>query len=119
MAISSNLSSLSRLILFSGIAETTSVHVQRQFNELGIHEFGLKPTERITCQLTTSITCKRGSAKHSVKDDHAFLWEHAIFRYLPAETPQPIKMKFCTIDYVDEIRRYAKMVGIGWLGAAP
>jgi hypothetical protein len=37
----------------------------------------------------------------------------------PAETPQPIKMKFCTIDYVGEITRCAKMVGIGWLEAAP
>jgi hypothetical protein len=26
----------------------------------------------------------------------------------PAETPQPIKMKFSTIDYVDEITRCAK-----------
>ena len=33
------------------------------------------------------ITCKRGSAKHSVKDDHAFLWEHAIFSYPPSRNP--------------------------------
>ena len=26
----------------------------------------------------------------------------------PAETPQPIKMKFCTIDYVGELTRCAK-----------
>jgi hypothetical protein len=30
------------------------------------------------------ITCKRGRAKHSVKDDHAFLWKHAIFSHLPS-----------------------------------
>jgi hypothetical protein len=35
------------------------------------------------------------------------------------ETPQPINMKFCTIDYVGEITDVPKMVGIGWLGAAP
>ena len=35
-------------------------------------------------QSVVVITCKRGSAKHSVKDDHDFLWEHAIFRYLPS-----------------------------------
>jgi hypothetical protein len=35
------------------------------------------------------ITWKRGSAKHSVKDDHAFLWKHAIFRYLPSRYPSP------------------------------
>ena len=29
----------------------------------------------------------------------------------PAETPQPIKMKFCTIDYVGELTRCAKN---GW-----
>ena len=55
-----------------------------------------------------TITCKRGSAKHSVKDDHAFLWEHAILTYLPSRNPSPIKMKFCTIDYVGELTRCAK-----------
>jgi hypothetical protein len=34
-----------------------------------------------------SITCKRGSAKHNVKDDHAFLRKHAIFRHLPSRNP--------------------------------
>ena len=59
------------------------------------------------------ITCKRASAKHSVKDDHAFLWEHAIFRYLPSRNPpiKAIKMKFCTIDYVGELTRCAQN---GW-----
>jgi hypothetical protein len=33
------------------------------------------------------ITCKRVSAKHSVKDDHAFLWKHAIFSHLPSRNP--------------------------------
>jgi hypothetical protein len=35
----------------------------------------------------TYITCKRGSAKHRVKDDHAFLWKHAIFSHLPIRNP--------------------------------
>jgi hypothetical protein len=56
----------------------------------------------------TCITCKRGSAKHSVKDDYAFL---RFSGTCPAETPQPINMKFCTIDYVGEVTRCAK---IGW-----
>jgi hypothetical protein len=34
----------------------------------------------------------------------------------PAEIPQPIKMKFCTIDYVGDM---PKMIAIGWLEAAP
>ena len=54
------------------------------------------------------ITCKRGSAEHNVQDDHAFLWEHFTLRYLPAETPQPIKMKIGTINYVGELTRCAK-----------
>jgi hypothetical protein len=33
------------------------------------------------------IICERGSAKHSVKDDHAFLWKHAIFRHLSSRNP--------------------------------
>jgi hypothetical protein len=32
----------------------------------------------------TGLTCKRGSDKHSVKDDYAFLWKHATFRHLPS-----------------------------------
>jgi hypothetical protein len=30
---------------------------------------------------------QRVSAKHGVKDDFAFLWEHAIFRHPPNKTP--------------------------------
>jgi hypothetical protein len=30
---------------------------------------------------------RQSSAKHSVKDDHAFLWKHAIFRHLPSRNP--------------------------------
>jgi hypothetical protein len=37
----------------------------------------------------------------------------------PTETPQLIKMKFCTIDYVGEVMQCGKIVGIGWLEAAP
>jgi hypothetical protein len=33
----------------------------------------------------------------------------------PAKTPQPIKMKFCTIDNVGEARDVPKMVAIGEL----
>ena len=37
----------------------------------------------------------------------------------PAEIPQPIKMKFCTIDYVGELTRCAKN-GLNWLpGGGP
>jgi hypothetical protein len=30
---------------------------------------------------------QRVSAKHGVKDDFAFLWEHAIFRHPPNKNP--------------------------------
>ena len=33
------------------------------------------------------IKCERGNAKHNVKDDRAFLSEHAIFRYLSSRNP--------------------------------
>jgi hypothetical protein len=33
------------------------------------------------------FTCKRVSAKHGVKDDFAFLWEHASFRHPPNKNP--------------------------------
>jgi hypothetical protein len=33
------------------------------------------------------IMCKRVSTKHSVKNDFAFISEHAIFRHLPNENP--------------------------------
>jgi hypothetical protein len=41
----------------------------------------------ISARTERVVTCKRGSAKHSVKDDHAFLWKHAIFRRLPSRNP--------------------------------
>ena len=41
----------------------------------------------VSSSLELYFTCKRGSAKHSVKDDHTFLWEHAIFRNPPSQNP--------------------------------
>jgi hypothetical protein len=37
----------------------------------------------------------------------------------PAETPQPIKMKFCTIDYVDEVTRCAENGCNRWAVSSP
>jgi hypothetical protein len=62
---------------------------------------------------------QRVSAKHGVNDDFAFLSEHAIFRPPPNKNPLPIVLKFCTVDYVGETTKHAKMVTIGWVGAAP
>jgi hypothetical protein len=40
------------------------------------------------CSLfTASYHVQRVSAKHGVKDDFAFLWEHAIFRHPPNKNP--------------------------------
>jgi hypothetical protein len=36
--------------------------------------------------ICAAITCKR-AALSSVKDDHTFLWKHAIFRHLPSRNP--------------------------------
>jgi hypothetical protein len=58
------------------------------------------------------ITCKRGSSKDSFKDDHAFLFGNMrLSGTCPAETPQMIKMKTRTIDYVGKVTRRTK---IGW-----
>ena len=37
----------------------------------------------------------------------------------PAETPEPIIMKFCIITSARDYAMCQKMVGIGWLGTAP
>jgi hypothetical protein len=37
--------------------------------------------------LKISDHVQRVSAKHGVKDDFAFLWEHAIFRHPPNKNP--------------------------------
>lgn len=34
-------------------------------------------------------------------------------------TLRTIDMKFCMFDYVNEITKFAKMLRIAWLGAAP
>jgi hypothetical protein len=47
------------------------------------------------------ITCKRVSAKRSVKDDFAFLWEHASFSgYPPNENPLTDRSEILHIDYI-------------------
>ena len=72
------------------------------------------------------ITCKSSSAKHCVKDDHAFLWKHTICGYLyrtyylpDTETPQPIIMKFCIIDYIGEMTWCANNGLNRWAGGGP
>jgi hypothetical protein len=54
-------------------------------------------------------TCKRISAKHSIKDSFAFLWEYAIFRHSPnKKNPWPIVLKFHTVNYAGRIIKPAK-----------
>jgi hypothetical protein len=67
-----------------------------------------------------AITCKRGSAKHSVKDDHAFLWKNSIFRHLPSRNPSTDQVgNFTRLIMSASISDVPKMVGISWLEAAP
>jgi hypothetical protein len=47
-----------------------------------------------------AITCKRGSSQHCVKDDFAFLCKHINLGTHRTETPPPIIMKLCTVNYV-------------------
>jgi hypothetical protein len=59
-----------------------------------------------------SFTCKRGNAKHWVKDDPAFPLKHAISGYqYKTKTPQRISMKFCTIQDDGE---FTRCVESGW-----
>jgi hypothetical protein len=51
---------------------------------------------------------QRVSAKHGVKDDFAFLWEHAIFRQSPNKNHLTDRSEICTIDYVGETTKRAK-----------
>jgi hypothetical protein len=42
-----------------------------------------------TCgSMTVHASCASAAALSSVKDDHAFLWKHAIFRHLPSRNPE-------------------------------
>jgi hypothetical protein len=60
------------------------------------------------------------SAKHSVIRTTTLSYGNMRFSgTCPAETPQLMKMKFCTIDNVGKVTRWAKIVGISWLEAAP
>jgi hypothetical protein len=48
--------------------------------------------------------CKRGSAYSNVLDTTTLPSENMRFSgTCPAETPQPINMKFCTIDFVGKL----------------
>jgi hypothetical protein len=40
-----------------------------------------------TRKIVKTFYVQRVSAKHGVKDDFAFLWEHAIFRQSPNKNP--------------------------------
>jgi hypothetical protein len=41
----------------------------------------------LACDKHIYFHVQRVSAKHGVKDDFAFLWEHAIFRQSPNKNP--------------------------------
>jgi hypothetical protein len=54
------------------------------------------------------ITHKRDSAKHSITDDFAFLWEQRFSDPQKSETPWPTNMKFSTKDYNISLKWLAK-----------
>jgi hypothetical protein len=57
---------------------------------------------------TSRPMCKRVSTTHSVKGDFTFLWEHAIFRYLPNENPLTDRSEILHLDCVGETTKCAK-----------
>jgi hypothetical protein len=54
------------------------------------------------------VTCKLGSAKHTVSDDFHLLRKHAIFGHLPNENPSTDHFKFCLFDFVVEVTIFVK-----------
>jgi hypothetical protein len=64
-------------------------------------------------------SCASAIELSTVKDDFAFLWEHAIFRYSLNENPYTDHSEILRFDYVGETTKLAKIVARGWLGAAP
>jgi hypothetical protein len=63
---------------------------------------------------------QRLSAKHGVKDDFAFLWEHAILRHPPKKNPLTDRSDiFAQLITSARPLNMPKMVTIGWVGAAP
>ena len=69
----------------------------------------------------TVITCKRGSAKHSVKDDHALI-PMGTCDFQVSPQPKPLnrsRWNFARLITSASLRDVPKMVLIGWLGAAP
>jgi hypothetical protein len=65
-----------------------------------------------TVPYAAALACdhvQRVSAKHGVKDDFAFLWEHAIFRHPPNKNPltdrSEILHKFCTKNGYNRLTR--------------
>jgi hypothetical protein len=65
------------------------------------------------------ITCKRGSAKHSVKDDHAFLWKHAIFRHLHGRNPSTDQHEIFYDWLAGEVTRCSKNGSHRLAGGSP
>jgi hypothetical protein len=56
----------------------------RKFLNIIINRFCRLPDSEYSI-ITNHV--QRVSAKHGVKDDFAFLWEHAIFRHPPNKNP--------------------------------
>jgi hypothetical protein len=73
---------------------------------------------RVKQMKAESITSKRVSAKHNVKDGFAFLWEHAIFRYPPNENL--LTDRYEILQLISSVRsvNLSKTVTIDWLTAA-
>jgi hypothetical protein len=71
----------------------------------------IAPTLHLIPKASNSQSRASAAALSTVMDDHTFQWKHPISGTYPAETPQPIKMKFCTIDNGNKVTRCAKN---GW-----
>jgi hypothetical protein len=59
-----------------------------------------------------SITCRRVSATHSVKDDFGFLWERAIFRH--SQNKKPLDRSFSNFSQLITSARQLKLSKNGY-----
>jgi hypothetical protein len=67
------------------MAVCTCLSNWRKFDSVATE--ALSSGENISVQKLDPDHVQRVSAKHGVKDDFAFLWEHAIFRHPPNKNP--------------------------------
>jgi hypothetical protein len=85
-----------------------------------LHTFVDNLEDRQSIQLAVS-RASAAALSAVLRTTHAFLWKYTNIRFsgnCQTETPQPISMKFCIIDYVLWLPDVPKLVRFGLSGPA-